>query len=81
METKELARLVVLMLGLLDLTTDVPGDDAGTAAIRKELRALGQLYAERVRLDVVPMYHTTPRGAAALDRFTGELTPDGEIDA
>lgn len=69
MEVRELARLVVLLIALLDKhLEEKAGDDAGTKSMKKEVRALTQVYSERVRLEVTEPYHTTTRGQAALAR-------------
>lgn len=76
MDAKELARLVVLLVGALK--------DAGVLSssgpIMKEVDALTQLYVERVRAhypNVTPPYHPdTPRGAALLERAANQETND-----
>lgn len=69
MEVRELARLVVLLCAVLgDQLDEQPGDDAGGKSIKKEIRALKQVYTERVRLPDTPPYHESTRGAAALER-------------
>ena len=69
MEVAQLARLVILMVAVMTEAGLLADDgDAGHSELVKEIRALTQVYGERIRAQTITPFHETTRGIAALER-------------